>query len=228
TCVTAETGGNDVTLRGSDQQPGTSGEADSPSRSTLPRARPTKPRDCSRGGDGCPALRDNYTVSDEDTGSVTLVDVASFAPDASVDRMEPNGWTVIGLDTNFFSDGGVLVREGLLLGHPASVRFTAQRFRWAYGDGLNASYRDGGSTWAAQGIAEFDQTSTSHIFRAAGTFRIDLTVDYSAEYRYATGAWSRISGTLSIPANQLVVSVGDANTVLVGRECGVRHTDPGC
>lgn len=159
---------------------------------------------------------------------ITLADIAAFRPDADVDHMEPNGWMIVGLDTNFFATGGTQVKDGTLLGQPASVRFTPRTWRWAYGDGAGAAIGTPGATWAAQGIPEFDPTGTSHIYRAAGTYYIDLTIDYSAEYRFAGTQWIGIPGILAVPANRLVATAGDAKTVLVERECTVNPAGPGC
>ncbi|MCC6855990.1 MAG: hypothetical protein IT189_08010, partial [Microbacteriaceae bacterium] len=56
--------------------------------------------------------------------TVTLSDVAAFRPDVGTNAMQPNGWAVVGLDTNFLSRGGADVVAGTLLGGPAEVRFT--------------------------------------------------------------------------------------------------------
>lgn len=159
---------------------------------------------------------------------ITLADIAAFRPDAGVDHMEPNGWVIIGLDTNFFATGGTQVKDGTLLGQPASVRFTPRTWHWVYGDGSSAAAGTPGGTWAAQGIPEFDPTATSHIYRAAGTYYIDLTIDYTAEYRFAGTQWIGIAGILPVPANRLVATAGDAKTVLVERECTVNPAGPGC
>ena len=53
---------------------------------------------------------------------VTLNDIANFAPAVGGNHMEPNGWIVVGLDTNFYSDAGARVVEGSLLGQPADRR----------------------------------------------------------------------------------------------------------
>jgi hypothetical protein len=159
---------------------------------------------------------------------ITLADIAAFRPDAGVDHMEPNGWMIVGLDTNFFATGGTQITDGTLLGQPASVRFTPRTWHWVYGDGSGAAGGTPGGTWAGQGIPEFDPTATSHIYRAAGTYYIDLTIDYSAEYRFAGTQWIGIAGILPVPANRLVATAGDAKTVLVERECTVNPTGPGC
>ena len=159
---------------------------------------------------------------------ITLADIAAFRPDPGVDHMEPNGWMIVGLDTNFFASGGTQVKDGTLLGQPASVRFTPITWHWTYGDGMAASLGTGGSSWAAQGIQEFEASPTSHVYRAPGTYYIDLTIDFTAEYRFGGTQWIDIAGILPVPANRLVATAGDAKTVLVERECTVSPAGPGC
>jgi len=162
------------------------------------------------------------------TNPVTLSDIATFHPTPAVDHSQPTGWTIIGLDTNFYATGGQHIVDGTLLGRPASVRFTPVQWHWYYGDGASASHPVAGSTWRAQGIREFDPTSTSHIYRDRDTFTIDLDVEFAAEYRYAGGPWVPITGTLTIPANRLTISVGHAKTVLVEHDCRRNPAGPGC
>lgn len=159
---------------------------------------------------------------------ITLADIASFRPDPGVDHMEPNGWMIVGLDTNFYSVVDTQVKDGTLLGLPASVRFTPVGWHWTYGDGASANLGTAGSTWADQGIHEFDPTPTSHIYRQPGTYYIDLVIDFAAEYSVAGIPWTPIAGTLPVPANRLVATAGDAKTVLVERECTVNPSGPGC
>ncbi|MEP6481254.1 MAG: hypothetical protein ABJA94_04515 [Rhodoglobus sp.] len=159
---------------------------------------------------------------------IAIADIAAFRPDPGVDHMEPNGWMVVGLDTNFFATGGTHVKDGTLFGQPASVRFTPVAWHWSYSDGGALTTGGPGGTWAAQGIQEFDKTTTSHIFRAPGSYVIDLSIDYSAEYRFAGTGWIAIAGILPVPANRLVATAGDAKTVLVERDCTIDRGGPGC
>ena len=159
---------------------------------------------------------------------ITLTDIASFRPAAGVASMEPNGWMVVGLDTNFFGSSETQVVGGTLLGAPASVRFTPVGWRWSYGDGTSATLRSAGGTWASQGVAEFDATSGSHIYRAPGTYVIDLTIVFAAEYSFGAGSWNAINGSLAVPANRLTAVAGGATTVLVERECTANPRGPGC
>ena len=158
----------------------------------------------------------------------TLSDLIGFRPTPGVDHMEPNGWFVVGLDANFYATGGSSVQSGTLLGYPASVRFTPVRWSWSYGDGASATRATRGATWRAQGIPEFDPTSTSHVYERAGTYYIDLTIGYHVEYTFNGSAWGPIAGTLWLPANRLVATVGGAKTVLVERECTTNPAGPGC
>ncbi|CAN5218498.1 hypothetical protein BH11ACT5_BH11ACT5_17250 [soil metagenome] len=162
------------------------------------------------------------------TSPVTLSDIATFHPTPAVDHSQPHGWAIIGLDTNFYATGGRHTVDGTLLGKPASVRFTPVHWTWDYGDNTTASRTVPGATWKAQSIHEFDPTPTSHIYRQRGTVTINLDVAYTAEYRYDQGPWIPITGTLTLPANPLTITVGDAKTVLVEHNCRQNRAGPGC
>lgn len=160
--------------------------------------------------------------------AVTLSDIASFAPTVGGNHMEPNGWIVVGLDTNFYSDRSTRVVDGTLLGFPASVRFTPLSWRWSYGDGSATTSATPGASWAAQNLAEFAPSPTSHVFATAGSYAIDLTVGYAAQYRFAGSDWVAIAGTLELPANRIIATANDASTVLVNRDCRQNPEGPGC
>jgi hypothetical protein len=159
---------------------------------------------------------------------VSMSDIASFKPAAPTQGMEPDGWMVVGLPTNFYASAATHVVSGSLLGFPADVRFTPAGYRWDYGDGDSHSSRTGGATWAAQRLPEFSETATSHTYRSRGAHTITLGVVYTAEYRFAGLSWRGIRGTLAIPTQPLTAVAGDARTVLVERECTLNPSGPGC
>ncbi len=167
--------------------------------------------------------RDDYVVV-----AVTLADIARFRPTPAVQVMEPNGWAVVGLPINVYAHAEPQIVAGTLLGESADVRFTPVGFRWSYGDGSSATSRSPGATWGHLGLREFDATSTSHTYRRAGDHTIRLTVTYRAEYRIGGGDFVRIPGTLTLPANDLRVTVRPAKTVLVDRNCTRSSVGPGC
>jgi hypothetical protein len=215
--TTGTVNGDGVDIRGSVNTPGSAGPSGSSGSSGSG----------GRGGSVVtppPPPRDGYSI----TAPVTLADLVNFKPVAGIDHMEPNGWMVVGLDTNFYATVDSVVQTGALLTLPASVRFTAEKYRWSYGDGTTAARSSRGSSWAASGVGEFDPTPTSHVYRTAGIYPIDLTIEFSAEYQYAGGPWIPIAGTIPVAANRLVAAAGDANTVLVGHDCRQNPTGPGC
>ncbi|WP_167139768.1 PKD domain-containing protein [Diaminobutyricimonas sp. TR449] len=160
--------------------------------------------------------------------AITLSDIASFRASAGNQAMEPDGWIVVGLDTNFYASASQHTRSGSLLGRPAEVRFTPVAYRWHYGDGTGQVVSTPGASWSTQGLPEFSPTPTSHVYAAPGSYVITLTVHFSAEYRWAGSGWTPISGTLAVPANELVATAGDIRTVLVAQHCAQNPSGPGC
>lgn len=166
---------------------------------------------------------DTYTVT-----VITLADIARFRPTPGIQRMEPDGWVVVGLPANIYSVVDRQVVPGELLGESADVRFTPVGWRWDYGDGSTATLPTKGGTWAGLGLREFDATPTSHVYRRSGEYTIRLSIVYRAEYRISGGAFVPIAGTLTLPANELHITAGGAKTVLVDRDCTVAPRGPGC
>jgi len=160
--------------------------------------------------------------------TITIRDIATFIPTPGRQQMEPDGWAVAGLDTNFYAITDTHVVTGTLLGRPADVRFTPTRYLWAYGDGSSATKTTKGGTWAAQGIPEFEPTPTSHVYDQLGEYTITLDIVFAAEYRFAGGPWRPVVGTITLPANDLHIRVGTAKTVLVEHDCLANPAGPGC
>jgi hypothetical protein len=159
---------------------------------------------------------------------VTLSDIAAFRPTPGIERMEPDGWVVVGLPANIYAIVGQQLVDGTLLGQPATVRFTPIRYHWDYGDGTRATRTTKGGTWAALGLREFDATPTSHIYLVEGEYTIRLTIDFRAEYRFAGSDFLPIEGTINLRANDLYITVDGAKTVLVEHDCVADPSGPGC
>lgn len=159
---------------------------------------------------------------------VRVSDLVSIEADAPTQGMEPDGWLVVGIPTNFFASAAVHVTAGPLLGSPAEVRFAPAGFTWDYGDGSVGTTADGGATWAAQGLPEFSATSTSHVYESTGTLTIGLTVSYAAEYRFDGGEWRAVEGLLGVPATPMTAIADRAGTVLVAEACAANPDGPGC
>ncbi|MGA0566485.1 hypothetical protein ACO2Q7_04070 [Rathayibacter sp. KR2-224] len=160
--------------------------------------------------------------------SLAMSDLASFYPQKPTISEEPNGWAIIGLDTNFVADPRTHSASGSLLGRPATVRFTPQAFSWDYGDGIRAETATGGRTWKELGLPEFSPTPTSHVYSAPGSYGVSLSVQYTAQYRIGSAPWQDVPGTLALSAPTFTVIAADAKTVLVQRNCQLDPRGPGC
>ncbi|WP_237656907.1 PKD domain-containing protein [Agreia sp. COWG] len=159
---------------------------------------------------------------------MTIRDVARLVPSAGAMGMEPSGWMVVGLPTNFYATAPVEVVGATILGQAAEVRFTASSFAWNYGDGASLTTADGGSTWAALAVPEFSNTVTSHVYRAPGRYTITLSVSYSAEYRIGASGWQELQGTVPSVSPPLTATAAQGKTVLVPGSCARAPLSPGC
>jgi hypothetical protein len=159
---------------------------------------------------------------------VRVSDLVSIPADAPTQGMEPNGWIVVGVPTNFFATASAHARSGPLLGAAAEVRFTPVGFRWDYGDGTSRTSASGGASWAALNLPEFSETSTSHVFEQPGTVSIGLVASYAAEYRFAGGEWRAVQGLVLVPTTPIIAIADRADTVLVAESCSINPSGPGC
>lgn len=159
---------------------------------------------------------------------VRVNDLVSIDADPPTQGMEPDGWLVVGVPTNFYASAAPHSRSGPLLGSPAEVRFMPVGYTWDYGDGTSGSTATGGASWAAQGLPEFSETSTSHIYESTGTLTIGLTVSYAAEYRFDGGAWRPVDGLLEVSGSPMTAIADRSGTVLVAEECSANPGGPGC
>src|SRR5690606_29803565 len=123
------------------------------------------------------------------TPPVTITDIASFRPQGLGSSMEPEGWTVVGLPTNFLAHAETHIVRGTLFGAPADVRFRPTEYIWNYGDGSSRRTDQPGLSWSQLQTAEFSDTATSHAYASAGSYVVVLTVHYSPDYRLAGGTW---------------------------------------
>jgi len=171
--------------------------------------------------------RDTWGASTEEE-IVTIEDLASFRVARGQAFMEPNGWAITGLHTNFYAVIGVHTRTGTLLEQPAVVRFTPTAYLWNYGDGSSARVDTPGASWASLGLDEFDATPSSHIYSDAGSYTASLAVEFIAEYQFADSDWIPVEGVLQVPSDDLTVTAGGAQTVLVDRECDRNRSQVGC
>jgi hypothetical protein len=221
--------GGSVILSGEESEDGTPGDGGKLSGKLGPPTLDLQDPECLRPQPNRPASCFAAEAPGEPgIPTITIRDIATFIPTPGRQQMEPDGWAVAGLDTNFYAITGQHVVNGTLLGRPADVRFTPTSYRWTYGDGTSATRTTKGGTWAALGIPEFEPTPTSHVYEQVGDYTITLSIVFAAEYRFDGGPWRPVVGTITLPANNLYIRVGTAKTVLVEDDCIANPSGPGC
>lgn len=144
-------------------------------------------------------------------------ELRSFRPQRPSITVEPDGWTLPALSTNFVARAERHRVRGELLGWPVEVRFTPVAYHWAFGDGSSASRGHPGSTWAGSGARQFDATSTSHTYRRPGSYRVSLHVDYRVEFRFEGETFEDIRGRVSADASSVTVRVLTVSPLLFAR-----------
>ncbi len=160
--------------------------------------------------------------------TITIADIASFAPNQPTLSTEPVGWTIVGLETNMIASTSTHVVGGSLLGSAAEVRFTPASFEFTYGDGASRSAATAGAPWSSLGLPEFSATSTSHSYGQSGTFNASVRVGFSLEYRWGSNNWIPIDGQVYGTAPVRVVLVVNAANVLVTEACHQGTPALGC
>ena len=143
--------------------------------------------------------------------------------------MQPNGWGVVGIHTNFYATGDAHVVTGTLLGQPASVRFTPIAWHWDYGDGTASTVRLPRRHVGATGHPRVRRDAGQPPVHRQSELHGDASTS-STPPSTSTPA-SRgvpIAGTLLLSANDLAITTWNVKTVLVAEDCLDDPSGPGC
>lgn len=159
--------------------------------------------------------------------SVTITDLARFAPQGPVVTGEPDNVGVAGLPTNFVATASEHTVNDQLFGFPVVVRFTPSGYDFTYGDGATASTTTGGQSWQAAGLAQFTPTDTSHTYAARGTYAAQVNVRYTAAVDFGIG-WFPVTGEVTATGPNQEIRIFEARTALVAYTCEQNASSPGC
>lgn len=174
-----------------------------------------------------PGDDEEETEDEPEVPTVTITDLARFAPEGSIVTGEPDNVGVAGLPTNFVATASVQTVAGELFDFPISVRFTPSAFDFSFGDGATMTSASGGATWSALGQAQFTPTDTSHTYRERGTYVAQVDVRYTAEVDLGIG-WFPIAGEVTSAGPPQEVRIFEAHTALVAYTCQQAPRSPGC
>lgn len=182
----------------------------------------------------CEGATDDPVAADPDdaadapqTFTITVSDLARFAPREATTVVEPFGIGVVGLPTNFVAPSSVHVVSGELFGHPVQVRFMPTGYVFTHGDGTRTNSASPGRSWDDLGVPQFTRTDTSHVYMERGEYTVSTVVQYTAEVDFG-GGWVAVPGILEIPTAGTPVQVYEVRNALVEHDCIEDPTGPGC
>jgi len=161
------------------------------------------------------------------TPTITISDLARFAPASVLATTEPGNVGIAGMPTNFIGAATPQIQGGALFGVPLRIRFTPAGYDYTYGDGNSATVTSPGQTWATLGQAQFTPTATSHVYRTPGRYVAEVDVRYTAEVDLG-GGWLPVSGQLTTDGAEQELRILEARTALVAHTCAENPAGVGC
>lgn len=147
----------------------------------------------------CPGEPGYPTVTERDLRSLQIA-----APPISV--QPPNGWTLTGVDTVFFTRAAPQRFRVALLGYPVDVEVTPGRYSWDFGD------------WTAplettRPGAPWPHATITHAYRAAGSVVPRLTSTWHGRFRVVGHrTWQAVTGTATTTSTAPGLEVFPART----------------
>jgi len=228
TCIDITVGDEDVTVERSEYDPGSPGSSVSTGSGSTWEPPPIRVEaelgssECEIKIDGlcrgaAPAKNTDQGVSATPPSLPRFAsDLEGFRPTSPSITVQPDGWTLPRLPTNLVARAQTHRESGELLGWPVEVRFRPVAFHWDYGDGAGFSTGQTGSTWGELAKRQFDTTNTSHVYRAPGSYRVALVVEYDVEIRFEDDEFKSLEGTVTARAREVVVDVLTVSPLVVG------------
>lgn len=161
------------------------------------------------------------------TPTITIADLARFAPAPTAATTEPGNVGIADLPANFTAAPEIQVQTGELFGVPITVRFTPSTYLYDYGDDIRATLTTPGRTWQALGQPQFTPTPTTHVYGERGDYTATVAIGYSVEIDLGTG-WIPLSGQITIPGTPQTIRILEAHTALVAHTCAEDPDGIGC
>jgi hypothetical protein len=246
------TDGSSLTISGTQQRSGTPAVPNTPgmpgTRDASTPGSPTEPAppsdrairlaDCmddsgtvrchepTRPGESSP-IRDNGAPAAPSTPTITITDLAQFAPPPLTASADPGNVGIAGLPTNFIAAADVHTQTGELFGVALSVRFSPITYLYDYGDRSTSSTAVPGRTWQELGQAQFTPTPTTHVYKVRGNYLARVDVAYTAEVDFGTG-WIPLPGEITTIGAPQEIRILEAHTALVAQTCTEDPHGIGC
>ena len=126
-----------------------------------------------------------------------------------VARVQPDGKTLVNLDTIFHTDSAPVSVDLTILGQAVEVVATPQTYHWVFGDGTSRTTSTPGEPYPAR-------TITHRYGKARVTVFPHVEVSYGGRFRVNGGGWQDIGGTVTTVGPPTALRVAEATPVLSG------------
>lgn len=143
------------------------------------------------------------------TADLVLREVRRIGLPALQVHVQPEGETLVHLDTIFFAEPEPFERSVQLLGFTVDVQAAPSSYAWAFGDGAAATTSTPGGPYP-------DKSVTHAYTDAHVTERASVDVTYTVRFRVDGGAWQSIDETVTADGPATAVEVKEAVPVLSG------------
>src|SRR5690606_21614402 len=123
-------------------------------------------------------------------------------PDAEL-RVQPDGVTLVQLDTIFYTRRPVFEHSVQLLGYDVDIRAEPAEFRWRHGDGTEQTTTTPGAPYPAMDVIH--RYTDAHV-----TVRASVDVTYRVRWRVNGADWHTLDETLTAAGPRTSVRVKEA------------------
>jgi hypothetical protein len=122
-------------------------------------------------------------------------------------HVQPDGGTLVNVDTIFYTEPTTMRRTVALLGHSVRLECTPVRYMWVHGDGTTASTGKPGRPYPAKDV-------THRYQRPGNDLRARVDTTYSVRYSVDGGRWTDLAEPLTAPGPSTAIDVDEAVPVL--------------
>jgi hypothetical protein len=126
-------------------------------------------------------------------------------------RVSAPGYTLVNLDTTFYTEVHPIRRTLTIIGYTVDVEVVPTTFTWHWGDGEASTSDTAGGPYPSTDVTH---TYTRHT-PVGRPLSLSVDVGYAARYRVDGGAWSAIPDTIAVSGPATALPVRQASAVLV-------------
>ena len=164
--------------------------------------------------------------AENDIARVSLEQFRELAISASSIVSQPENFSLRNGHAHMYAESEPQNFNITLFDQDIRVRAIPVSYLWTYGDETSRALDFPGGPVAERGFDE--PTSTSHVYRETGDFKVGLTTRFRGEYSTEGGPWTPIPGVANVPSVPVTMSVWRTKKILVAENCTRNPDAPGC